>query len=152
MPSQISKALKRYNYLSTEINAVYHELSLRLGLTDSSMTVLYTICDNGGSCLLQDICHSSGISKQTLNSALRKLETEGIICLRSAGAKNKRVFLTESGQKLAEETAGKIIATEEEVFASWDKNEVEKYLELTERYLLDLREKSKKIRKENDKR
>lgn len=89
-----SKELKRYNYLASEIDAAYHEISSKLGLPDSSMIVLYTICDSGDSCLLRDIVHNSGISKQTVNSALRKLEAEGIIYLEHAGAKNKSVCLT----------------------------------------------------------
>ena len=69
-----SKAMRRYNHLLGEIDGVYHEMSLKLGLSDSAMIVLYTICDSGSSCLLRDICRYSGLSKQTVNSALRKLE------------------------------------------------------------------------------
>lgn len=134
-----SKELKRYNYLSSEIAASYHEISSKLGLPDSSMIVLYTIFDNGGSCLLRDIVHNSGISKQTVNSALRKLEVEGIIYLEPAGAKNKTVCLTEQGKALADRTAGQIIAIENDIFSSWSPDDVEKYLALTERYLQDFR-------------
>ena len=135
-----SKELKRYNYLSSEIDAAYHEISSKLGQPDSSMIVLYTICDSGDSCLLRDIVHNSGISKQTVNSALRKLETEGIIYLESAGSKNKMVCLTEYGRKLAYRTAGKIIKMENDIFSSWPEADVEKYLELTERYLRDFKD------------
>ena len=69
-----SKEMRRYNHLVGEIDGVYHEMSLRLGLSDSAMIVLYTLCDSGGPCPLRDICRRSGLSKQTVNSALRKLE------------------------------------------------------------------------------
>lgn len=134
-----SKELKRYNYLSSEIDAAYHELSSKLGLPDSSMIVLYTICDNGDSCPLRDIVHNSGISKQTVNSALRKLEAEGIIYLEPAGSKNKIVCLTKQGKKLADRTARQIIDTENDIFSSWLPEDVAKYLELTERYLRDFK-------------
>lgn len=140
------KELRRYNYLINEIEAAYHEISSTLCLSDSSMVVLYTACDNGGSCMLQDICHNSGISKQTINSALRKLESEGIIYLESAGTKNKKVCLTEQGKHLADHTAGKIIEIENDIFSSWANEDVEKYLELTERYLLDLKANSSKLK------
>lgn len=143
-----SKELRRYNYLISEIEAAYHEISSALGLSDSSMIVLYTVFDNGGSCMLQDICRNSGISKQTINSALRKLESEGIIYLESAGTKNKKVCLTEQGKHLANHTAGKIIEMENDIFSSWEKEDVEKYLELTERYLLDLKASSTKLKNE----
>lgn len=134
-----SKELKRYNYLSSEIAAAYHEISTKLGLPDSAMIVLYAICDRGDSCLLRDIIHDSGISKQTVNSALRKLESKGIIYLKSAGAKNKTVCLTEQGKALADRTARQIIAIENDIFSSWSPDDVEKYLALTERYLQDFR-------------
>lgn len=142
MRTHFSKELRRYNYLYNEIDAVYHELSLKLGLSDSSMLILYTICDYGDSCLLQDIYGNSGISKQTVNSALRKLEAEGIIYLEAAGPKNKKVCLTEQGRHLADRTAAKIIEIENHIFSSWEKEDVDKYLALTERYLNDLKERS----------
>lgn len=143
-----SNELRRYNYLINEIKAAYHEISSTLGLSDSSMVVLYTVCDNGGSCMLKEIYRNSGISKQTINSALRKLESEDIIYLESAGMKKKKVCLTENGKSLSDHTAGKIIEMENAIFSSWTKEDVEKYLELTERYLLDLKASSSKLKTE----
>lgn len=150
MENHTSTALKRYNYLFGETEAVYHEMALKLGLSDSAMRILYTICDNGTSCLLQDICKYSGLSKQTVNSAIRKLEAEGVIYLESAGGKNKNVCLTKSGEKLAEQTARKILQTENDIFDSWPQEDVQKYLELTETFLLALREKAKRMPSHKD--
>ena len=137
-----SKEMRRYNHLLGEIDGVYHEMSLRLGLSDSAMIVLYTICDSGGSCPLRDICRRSGISKQTVNSALRKLEAEGAVYLEAVSARSKSVCLTEAGRALAERTAGRVIRIENDIFASWPREDVERYLKLTERFLLALREKA----------
>ncbi len=145
MGSYASEGMKRFNHLLGEIDGVYHEIALTLGLSDSVMMVLYTICDNGESCLLQEICRRSGVSKQTINSAIRKLESEGILYLESAGPKNKNVCLTEKGKIFAEGTAGKVIKMENKVLASWPKEAVEKYLELTERFLEDMKEKTKSL-------
>ena len=35
-------AIKRYNHLTGEINAVYHRMSLKLGLSDSASIILDT--------------------------------------------------------------------------------------------------------------
>lgn len=145
-----SKAMKRYNYLLGEMEAVYHEMSLRLGLSDSAMIVLYTICDQGDQCPLQDICRYSGLSKQTVNSALRKLEAEGVLYLKSAGSRNKTVCLTKQGMDLAERTAMRIMQAENEIFASWPKQDVENYLELTEHFLTALQEKSEQMKAEDE--
>lgn len=145
MKTYISNEMKRYNHLVGEIDAVYHEISLNLGLSDSAMKILYTICDNGDSCLLQEISRRSGVSKQTINSSIRKLEKEGIVYLKSVGAKNKNVCLTDEGKQLAKHTAIRLIEMENDIFASWEKNDVEKYLELTERFLVSLKEKNRNL-------
>lgn len=147
MNCSFSKEMKRFNHLLSEIDAAYHEISLKLGLSDSAMLILYTICDNDNknSCLLQDICRRSGLSKQTINSSIRKLEANGILYLESITPKSKKVCLTERGKLLAEQTAGQVIKAENEIFASWPREDVEKYLELTEAFLLALRGKAKNL-------
>ena len=137
--------LRRYNYLFGETEAAYHEAFLKLGLSDSAMKILYAICDSGDSCLLQEICRRSGLSKQTVNSALRKLEGEGTVRLEQAGARAKRVCLTPQGQGLAGRTAGRIMELENEIFAAWPREDVENCLRLTERFLMDFREKSRRL-------
>ncbi|MDE6906096.1 MAG: MarR family transcriptional regulator [Lachnospiraceae bacterium] len=138
-----SKDNKRCNYLIGETNAVYHDMAVKMGLSDSAMNILYTICDSGESCLLKEICRRSGISKQTVNSAIRKLEQEGMVYLKSADSRNKYVCLTNRGKELSQNTVIRMIQAENEIFASWPKEEVDIYLELTEKYLRDLREKAK---------
>lgn len=146
MSNHISKEMKRFNHLLGELDAVYHEMALKLGLSDSVMRILYTIYNNGkADCPLQDICRSCGLPKQTVNSALRKLEGEGILYLKPAGPKNKNVRLTEEGLLLAEQTAGRILHAEDDILSSWPKEDVEKYLALTEDFLYALAEKSKNL-------
>ena len=140
-----SRDMKRFNHLLGEIEAVYHEMALKFGQSDSVMNILYTICDYGDSCPLQEICRRSGISKQTINSALRKLEREGIVYSEQAGVKGKNVCLTEKGKELAGDTAVRVIEVENGILASWPEEDVKKYLELTERFLVGIKEKAKEI-------
>ncbi len=147
MNTKVSKALKRFNYLFGETGAAYHEIHLKLGMSDSAISILYTILENGESCLLKDICHYTGLSKQTINSALRKLEQEGIIYMEMAGSKSKKVHFTQEGKCLAEKTAGRVMEAENEIFASWRHEDVEKYLELTETFMKALQEKAKNIKR-----
>lgn len=140
MYEHLSKEIKRLNYLLNEIEAVYHEASLKLGLSDSIMKILYAICDHGEGCTLQNIIRYTGMSKQTVNSALRKLEHEELIYLELIDAKSKKVYLTKKGKQLTKETAGRILEIEDNIFASWKKEDVKRYLELIEHYLNDLKE------------
>ena len=146
MRESVSADMKRYNYLLGETSAVYHEMALKFGLSDSAMNILYAICDQGDQCALQDICRWSGLSKQTVNSAIRKMEAEGIVYLKSADSRNKNVCLTEKGANLAERTARRILRAENEILASWTEEDVKKYLELTERFLTEIREKAKQMK------
>lgn len=69
---------KRYNYLSSEINSLYHQAAKKMGISDSVQNILYVLCDQGNQALQSEICSISGISRQTINSALSKLEQEGL--------------------------------------------------------------------------
>lgn len=145
MDTQIKTDMKRYNHLITETDAAYHEAARKLGLSDSAMMILYTICNEGEECLLSDITYLSGVSKQTVNSALRKLEEEGVVFLETAGGKKKKVRLTDKGKKLVDNTVHKVIDIENRIFGSWSKEEWEKYLELIERYLVAFNEEIKNL-------
>lgn len=140
MGGYATKEMQRFNYLMSETDAAYHEAALRLGLSDSTMLILYTLCNSGGSCLLSEICRLSGISKQTVNSALRKLEGEKVVYLEASGGRKKRVCLTDKGHALAAGTVVRLIEIENGILESWRGEEVEQYLELTRRYLAALRE------------
>lgn len=145
MGCQISTVLKRYNYLFGETGMAYHEIYRKLGLPDSTIAILYAVLENGGCRLLRDICLSSGLSKQTVNSALRRMEAADILYLEMVDGKNKIVHLTGEGEALAERTAGRVLAMEDEIFASWPQEDVQKYLALTERYMLALQERARSM-------
>ena len=145
MPENIREKNKRLELLFSETDAVYHEATLKLGLTDSSMIVLYTLCLFDGSCPLGDIPALSGLPKQTVNSALRRLERDGVLYLEPAGGRKKRVSLTEKGRVYCQGTALRLMGLEDEIYASWPPEDLERYLELTKRYLDALREKVREL-------
>lgn len=95
MEIQMIEEMRRFNYLSNEIDAVYHDAALKFGLSDSALLILYTICSNGNDCLLSDITHLSGVSKQTINSAVHKLEQEEIVYLEAFRGRKKKICLTQ---------------------------------------------------------
>lgn len=95
--------------------------------------------------MLRDICYLTGISKQTINSAIRKLEQDGILRTENADAKSKRLRLTDKGALYAAQTVAKIIAAENKILSSWEPADVEKYLMLTERFLNELRDETRRL-------
>lgn len=145
MAETLSQGMKRFNYLSSEIDNTYHEIARRLNLSDSAMMILYTICNFGDSCPLSDICRLSGVSKQTINSAIRKLEAEGVVFLESRQGRRKLVCLTERGKALVANTVARLIDKENEAFGAWTEEEQAVYLKLTERFLLQMKDKAKEL-------
>lgn len=145
MSKTISEQIHRINYLTAEMDALYHQASLKIGLADSSMRVLYTIYDNGEWCLLSDIYKQSDISKQTVNSALRKLEAEDIIYLENFKGRSKKVLLTEKGKEYIRQTAARLYQAEKNVYDSWTEEDLNTYVHLTEKYVDLFREQVKKL-------
>ena len=139
----VDAQMKRFNLLTKEIDITYHDAALKLGMSDSAMVILYTVCSYGGECLLSDM--TSGVSKQTINSALRKLEADGVVRSEVFEGRKKKVHLTEKGRRLAKDTVYRVIEIENEIFASWPKEDVDKYLELTKRFMEALKEKTKEL-------
>ncbi len=141
----MTSSIKRFNILVSEINATYHEISKKLDMTDSAFCIMYVVYDNDGTYALSSIVKTTGISKQTVNSSLRKLESDGLVYLEPAGGRNKTVHLTEAGRKFAERTV-KIVRDEENaVFDRWSEEERRIYFELTERYIEEIKKAAERL-------
>lgn len=143
-----SDDMRRLTRLICETDAAYHRAAVRLGLSDSAMQILYTLADGEGSCLLRDISAMTGISKQTIHSAIRRLEGDGVLTVEPSGAKNKRLRLTPQGEQLAARTVVRLIETENRLLAAWPPEEAAQYIALTERYLEDFRRETRALRYE----
>jgi len=102
--------------------------------------VLYTIYDNGENCLLSDIYKQSGVSKQTVNSAIRKLEKERIIYLEQHSGRTKKVVLTDTGKEYVQKTVARLFDAEAAAFASWTEEEINAHIGFMEKYIDSFRE------------
>lgn len=134
METGIRDKLHRINCLGNEMEALYHQAALKLGVSDSVLCVLYMLYDKQGSCLLQDICRDSWLTKQTVHSAIRKLEEENLVYLKQHTGKTKRVHLTAAGMALCQNTVAKLMEAECAAFSRWTEEEVAEHLRLMEKY------------------
>lgn len=146
MKDTVNENQRKMNCLSNDLNGLYHIAARKLGISDSVLCVLYIIYEKGDGCLLYDICNESGISKQTINSALRRLEAAEILYLEHAKGNAKRVFLTEKGGKYLNETAARIYEAECNVFKSWSEEEISLYFGLMRKYTDSLKNEINKMR------
>ena len=98
----------RINFMLMSIAKLYHDAIVRFGLSENTGLILRFLSEFGGCCPLSAIYKTMGIRKQTVNSAIRKMEADGIVYLEQDTGRSKRVVLTESGRELAERTVDQI--------------------------------------------
>lgn len=145
METKICSRIHRINYLNAELDALYHHASLKLGLTDSASIVLYTLYDNGEDCLLSEIYKQSGVSKQTVNSAIRNLEKKHLIHLEQHSGRAKKVVLTDSGKEYVQKTVARLFDAEAAAFSSWTEEEISAHIGFMEKYIHSFREQIEKL-------
>lgn len=132
----VSKELRAFNDLHGEISAVFHDAAVDAGISDSVQTILYTILACGEDCTQADISRRTGTSRQTIHSAVRPLQQQGL--LEPSSGRNQPLQLTCAGEDFALRTVGPILQAEKRVFAGWPAEDTQSLLELTRRYLNDL--------------
>lgn len=134
MNGNIRDVLHRINGLANELDVLYHQAAKKFGVADSVLMVTYMIHEKGDGCLLYDICSESGLSKQTINSAIRKLEQDQVLYLEQDKGKTKRIRLTETGKVFVAQTATRLMEAEYSAFQDWTDEECSMYLKLMEKY------------------
>lgn len=125
---------EQYTYLAGEINALYHEAAVKMGISDSVQNILYVLCEKNGRCLQSEISKLTGISRQTINSAIRKLEKEDIVYLEQGKGRNTILCLTEKGKKFSSEKIMPLHEAENKIWNEWTAEEQQQYLTLTKKY------------------
>ncbi len=125
---------EQYTYLAGEINALYHEAAVKMGISDSVQNILYVLCEKGGKCQQSEISKLTGISRKTINSAIRKLEKEELVYLEQGKGRNTILCLTEKGEKFSSEKIGSLHEIENKIWNEWTVEEQQQYLTLTKKY------------------
>jgi len=127
--------LKNFNQAYLKMDEFYHMLAVKNGLSDCAFWILYIICEDGEGFSQKVLCEKLSVSKQTVHSAIRKLEQDGILFLKTGTGRDKNIYLTEKGKQFVEEKIALIIATENATFACLGENEGKELQRLTWRYV-----------------
>ncbi len=131
--------------IESTIDGLYREAAVKLCITDTELRILYVILIGGGSCNQSSLYRKTGITRSTVNSALHKMRNKGLVGLEKGDGRNVRVLLTDSGEELAANTAGRIIAVENDIFAQWTDAEKEQFLSFNRRYMTEFAERIKAL-------
>lgn len=139
MTLQLTPNQNELNRLNKAISELYHDISTHLGISDSVFDIFYAIAALGDGCCQKDICDYAFTSKQTIHSAIHKLEKDGWICLKSGKGREMHIFLTEKGNQFMETKIAPVIDMENDACTQMDAAEIDTLLQLTEKYLNCLR-------------
>ena len=146
MNRSIHGDMYHFNRLQGEIAGLYHEASQALGLSDSVSMLLYELCQSEDGLSQSELCRLCGLPKQTVHSAVRRLEQDGLVDLRKGFGRTVLICLNESGRQYAQEHIHPLIRMENEVIAEWTEEETDVYLRLTQRFRDQMKEKIRTLK------
>ena len=81
-----------------------------------------------------DIFRLTGMSRQTINTAIRKLEKDEIVYLKQGTGRNTIVCLTEKGKVFCNRNISAILEIEDKIWSEWTDEERKQYLTLAQKY------------------
>ena len=118
MPETTSNAYREFIQLYKELERLYHQAGVALGLPDSVLSILFTLCEEGGGRTPTELYAEWAMSKQTGHSALLWLKKRGLVCLTPAeeDRRSKRVELTGEGETFVSRTVLPMLKAEKAAF------------------------------------
>ena len=119
----MKSAFREFNQINGQMDSIYHEAAVKMGMSDSEHWLLYTLVTHEEGCLQTELCRETGMTKSTVNSALKKMEKEGLLYLTAGSGRNTCVYLTEKGKTFSENTVCRLIELENQIYESWTAEE-----------------------------
>ena len=128
-----SRELKENNRIYREMESIYHEICVKAGISDTDFIVLYSIVEFEDGCCQRKIAKQYSISRQTVNSSVKKLVQNGCVVL-------------ESGKAMAKQKIIPVMEAEAGVFMHMTEEERKKLLRLNAKYMEIFRQKVGELR------
>lgn len=142
----INKVLSEYNSIIKENEEIYHKAAKSIGISNCAFWIFYMLREEDGKITQSDICDVLYQPKQTVNSALKKLSSEGYIKLVTiAGSNSKQIHFTEKGRKFAKETIDQVIACEQKALSGMDLEEQQTFFALLRKFTKLLKENMEEV-------
>ena len=134
---KIAEKRMMFDRIFKEQDYFYYQAAAKANLSEAAFWILFGICDSEKSWTQSDLCREFYYSKQTVNSAVKRLEKMGFIQLMAdKGNGNRKILvLTETGKNYCQAEIVPLIEAEQDAFASFTEEEVEILLSLMQRQL-----------------
>ncbi len=139
--------MRQLTQLDQRLNQLYHNMSLRCGLSDAAHCILYAIYGASRPYTQQDLCQDWSYSKQTVHSAVTLLRQRGYVVLRPLpqSRNQKAVELTEEGRRFCQSAVVPLRQAEILALARLTSEERRLFLSLYRRQVDSLKEELDKI-------
>ena len=126
-----------YNQLLKECDNIYHDAAVRAGLSDCAFWILHALWEAEHPMTQSEIGDNASMPRQTVNSALKKLEKDGYLVLEKIdGRMGKSIHLTAAGMDFVQTHIAPVSAAEDRAVARFSDEEKEAFL-ATFRTLVD---------------
>lgn len=125
----------RLNQCDKELDDIYHYYAQKNNLSDAALWILYAIYDSKDGITQTEICNCWFFSRQTINTALKGLEQQGVINLVPVpgNRKSKGIVFTLDGSRVAEQIITPLKQAENQVFAEFSEEENSLFVELSQK-------------------
>lgn len=130
----MKSAFQEFNRIDGQIERCYHNAAVKTGMPDSEFWILYVLITAESKVLQTELAEATGMSKTTVNSALKKMERDGLLMLAPDIGRNTRVILTEAGNNKAEATVCRLVEMENRIYESWSPEEQSMLIQLNRDY------------------
>ena len=139
--------LEQMNRQFNESNALYHDLAVHYGISDTMFWVLYALYNNSEPQTQNRLCMDWNLPKQTLNSAVASMVKRGLLELEPAPGRHsgKLLHLTPAGRDFAQKTIVPICQAEQQALEQLGIQEAEHYIQVGQEHLNALRTEFNKI-------
>lgn len=128
--------LSEYNCLFKANDKMYRDAVKSFKINESTFWILYAIRNAPVGITQREIIKSNFLPPQTINSALKKMEANGYIELRTGtDRRTKQVFLTEKGEDLSAKSADCLIAIEVQASEQLTQEEKSEFLRIFDKYI-----------------
>lgn len=136
-----NQLLREYRRGNKEVVDLYHEAANKMGLSDSILSILWSLCEIGEGCLQRDLCTELCMNKQTVNSAIRKMEKEELIYLTSGKGRDMHIQFTEKGKEFVEANIQPLIVKDQQAFLELTEADQKELIRISRLYIENLKKK-----------
>ena len=141
---------EQYQAIRRKTDDEWDEAINRFGMAKGQLMIIWTLYDFKRPCTQKEICDDWYESKQTINSAAKKLVEEGYIDIAPSpeNSREKLLVFTEKGKFLAMRTVRKLIEAERNAFNALSEDEQNETIRITQKYYEILKNEFSKIKGE----